>query len=122
VPIVLTTGRAGLEEFSDAAVAQADVQALGRKVCFTEDASLSIDAARVIITQAGGQTLMAAIDCARGSLHKPLTDSEIENKLRALCRYGRSGCEPEPLIDAVWGLDGVADVGVVMDLARGAAR
>jgi 2-methylcitrate dehydratase PrpD len=122
VPIALTTGRAGLEEFSDAAVAQTDVQALGRKVCFTDDASLSIDAARVIVTQTSGQTLTSAIDFARGSLSRPLTDIEIENKLRALCRYGRSGCEPEPLIDAVWGLDGVADVGVLMRLAEGAAR
>lgn len=122
VPIVLTTGRAGLEEFSDAAVAQPSVQALGRKVCFTDDASLSIDAARVIITQTGGRTLTAAIDFARGSLHKRLTDSEIEEKLRALCRYGRSGCEPEPLIDAVWGLDGVADVSLLMNLAQGGVR
>jgi 2-methylcitrate dehydratase PrpD len=122
VPITLTSGRAGLEEFSDAAVAQPAVQALGRKVCFTDDASLSIDAARVIITQADGQTLTSAIDFARGSLHKPLTDSEIENKLRALCRYGRSGCEPQPLIDAVWGLDGAADVSLLMGLARGGAR
>jgi 2-methylcitrate dehydratase PrpD len=119
VPIALTTGRAGLEEFSDAAVAQPSVQALGRKVYFTDDASLSIDAARVTVTQTDEQTLTAAIDFARGSLNKPLTDSEIEEKLRALCRYGRSGCEPEPLIDAVWGLDGVGDVSVLMDLAQG---
>jgi 2-methylcitrate dehydratase PrpD len=122
VPIALTTGRAGLEEFSDTAVARADVQALGRKVCFTDDASLSIDAARVIITQTSGETLTSEFDFARGSLHKPLTDSEIENKLRALCRYGRSGCAPEPLIDAVWGLDGTADVSVLMGLVRGVTR
>lgn len=119
IPVVLTTGRAGLEEFSDAAVAQPGVQALGRKVCFNDDASLSIDAARVTVTQAGGRTLSATIDVARGSLQKPLTDSAIENKLRALCRYGGSGCEPAPLIDAVWALDGAADASALMALARG---
>ncbi len=121
VPIALITGRAGLDEFSDAAVARADVQALGRKVCFTEDETFSIDAARVIITQTDGQTLTSVIDFARGSLKKPLTDGEIEQKLRALCRYGRSGCKPDALIDAVWGLDGAADVGLLVDLAQGVA-
>ena len=81
------------------------VQALGRKVCMSDDPSLSIDAARVVITQTGGKTLMAAIDFARGSLDKPLTDRELEVKLMALCRYGRSGCAAEPLIDAVWALE-----------------
>jgi 2-methylcitrate dehydratase PrpD len=122
VPIVLMTGRAGLEEFSDVAVSRHEVRALGQKVTFTDDPSLTIDAARVVITQHSGKTLTAAIDFARGSLEKPLTDGELENKLRDLCRYGRSGCAAEPLIDAVWALEQASDAGALMTLAQGAAH
>ena len=122
VPIALMTGRAGLEEFSDAAVSLPAAQALGRKVCMIDDPSLSIDAARVVITQTGGKTLMVAIDFARGSLDKPLTDRELEVKLQDLCRYGRSGCAAEPLIDAVWALERAHDAGALMVLAQGTAN
>ena len=75
-----------MEEFSDAAVSLPEAQALGRTVYMTDDPSLSIDAARVVIVQTDGKTLTAAIDFARGSLEKPPTDRELENKLRDLCR------------------------------------
>ncbi len=119
VPIVLKTGRAGLAEFSDHAVAQDDVQALGHKLCFSDDAALSIDAARVVITHHNGPTLTATISHARGCLAKPLTDRELEAKLRELCRHGRSGCAAEPLIDAIWSLEQASDAGALMHLAQG---
>lgn len=121
VPIALKTGRAGLTEFSDAAVAQLDVQALGNKVHFSDDASMSIDAARVVVTHINGHTLSSEVTHARGCLEKPLTDRELEEKLRDLCRYGRSGCAPEPLIDAIWALEQAQDAGALMHLAQGAS-
>ena len=111
-----------MEEFSDAAVSLPEAQALGRTVYMTDDPSLSIGAARVVIVQTDGKTLIAAIDFARGSLEKPPTDRELENKLRDLCRYGRSGCAAEPLIDAIWALDQAHVAGALMTLAQGTAN
>jgi 2-methylcitrate dehydratase PrpD len=116
VAIALSTGRAGLEEFSDAAVQRSDVQALGRRLSFVDDEHMSIDATRVVLKLRDGTILEQQIDFARGSLEKPLSDLELETKLRELCRYGRSGCDPSPLIDALWSLDQCTDVASVMDL------
>jgi MmgE/PrpD C-terminal domain len=74
VAIALTTGRAGLEEFSDIAVRRSDVQALGSKLSFVDDARLSIDATRVELKLHDGSILLQEIDFARGSLEKPLSD------------------------------------------------
>lgn len=53
----------------------------------------------------------------RGSLARPLSDDDLEDKLRELCRYGGSRCAPRPLIDAVWNLEDASDVGRIMALA-----
>lgn len=121
VAVALIRGKAGLEEFSDEAVRDPTIRALGSKVRFRDDDSFSVDAARVSLQLRNAPPIAVAVDVARGASRRPLTDSELEGKLRELCRYGRSGCDPEPLIDAVWKLDRLDDVGTVMKLAAGRA-
>ncbi len=117
VAVVLRRGRAGLAEFSDAAVGADDVRALGRRVRFVDDDGMSVDGARVRVGFADGTSIVETIDTARGSLACPMSDAELEQKLRDLCGYGRSGVDPAPLIDAIWTLDRCEDVGAVFDLA-----
>ncbi len=117
VGVVLTRLRAGLAEFSDAAVADTRVRALGAKLAFIDDAAMSVDAARVCVTFTDGSTLDAHINAARGSLGNPLSDAELETKLRTLCGYGRSGVDANRLIDAVWTLENSSDAGALMRLA-----
>ena len=104
VSVVLIRRRAGLPEFSDAAVADARVRALGAKVCFTDAAGMHVDTAKVTLTYSDGHTLSTHIAAARGSLQKPLTDIELEAKLLALCQYGQSGVNANALAASVWSL------------------
>ena len=122
VAVSLTRGKAGLAEFSDQAVADTSLRALGAKVAFVDDASFAVEAATVKLHLRGGQRLEVAIDIARGARGKPLSDQDIENKVRTLCEYGGSGCNPEPLIDAVWSMDRAADVGQLMQCVVGSAK
>ena len=57
------------------------------------------------------------IATARGSLANPLTDAELEAKLRTLCEYGQSGVDANRLIAAVWVLEHSLDAGEIMALA-----
>jgi 2-methylcitrate dehydratase PrpD len=109
VGVVLTRQRAGLPEFSDEAVADARTRALGSKLSFTGDASMSVDAARVRIAYRDGHVIDARIDAARGSLDSPLSDAQLEAKLRDLCRYGGSGVDGARLLAALWSLPGSGD-------------
>jgi 2-methylcitrate dehydratase PrpD len=111
-----------LAEFSDQAVAETSLRALGRKISFIDDASFAVEAATVKLHLQNGQTLEVAIDIARGARSKPLSDQDIEHKVRTLCEYGGSGCDPEPLIEAVWSIERLADVGIVMQHVVGQAR
>lgn len=117
VPIALLRRRAGLEEFSDQAVSDADVRALGRRIRFQDDEHMSIDAAVVTLRLRGMAPIEQRVDVARGALENPLTDVALEAKLRDLCRYGRSGCDADRIIDAVWHIDSTEDAGSVIRLA-----
>jgi 2-methylcitrate dehydratase PrpD len=117
IGVALTRRRAGLPEFSDAAVADAQVRALGAKLQFVNDAGMTVDAARLRVDFNDGSLLHVHVDAARGSLARPLSDRELEIKLRDLCAYGESHVDAEPLIRAVWALAQCADAGSIMHFA-----
>jgi hypothetical protein len=76
-----------------------------------------VESAHVRIFFTSRETLSRTIDVSLGSLGAPLSDQFLENKLRELVAYGRSGCEPQPLLDALWALDHSTDAGALMRLA-----
>ena len=51
---------------------------------------------------------------AKGSLADPLTDRDIEAKLREGARLGGTDWDTERVIDAVWNLDRLTDVSDLM--------
>jgi 2-methylcitrate dehydratase PrpD len=117
VAAVLIHGKAGVEQFEDARVASPDVLALRQKVSVRELPGTPVEAARVTITLADGRTVQSFVEAGRGTPKRPMSDADIEAKVRELSRYGRSGIDPSPLIDAVWSLDRNPDAGAVMRLA-----
>jgi hypothetical protein len=93
------------------------VLALRNKVTAENDASIPADAAVVSLRTTAGETLSAHIAHARGSLARPLSDGELEAKLRELANYGAPGVDAERLIEAVWTLDQTNTAGDVMKLS-----
>ena len=119
--VVLTRGRAGLHEFSDQCAADPGLRALGAKVCFIDDESYPVDAARVSVRLSGGRELSRMIEHARGGAERPLTDADLERKLKDLNEYGGTGCDADALIEAIWSLERADDAGALMALAAGGA-
>lgn len=119
VAVALTHGRAGLAEFSDACVGDAALGPLREKVSFVDDSSYSVESATVTVNLRGGKQVRTKIDHAVGSTSRPLSDSDLEQKLKDLIEYGESNCDPGALIDAIWSLDDADDAGSLMALAAG---
>jgi 2-methylcitrate dehydratase PrpD len=117
VPVSLLRGSAGLDAFSDAAVNDPQARALGSLLHFQDDEAYPIDSAKVVLRFRDRTTEQEHVQRARGSLQRPLTDDELETKLRDLCRYGRSGCDAGQLIEAVWTMDDCQDIGRLARLA-----
>jgi 2-methylcitrate dehydratase PrpD len=117
VAAALITGHAGLDEFTDARVRDPSVLALRSKVEVIRDPAFSTIAAAVDITTADGRTHKPTQSAARGSDVNPMSDADLEDKLRKVA----AGWEPRhnvaPLIDAIWALDNSADVSALALLA-----
>jgi 2-methylcitrate dehydratase PrpD len=110
----LLLGTAGVTEFADATVFRPDIVSLRQKVRAELDASLPDGAARVIIRLKSGDTLSEIVMDAKGSLADPLSDRDIEAKLRDCARLGRTDWDIDRIIDGVWRLDMLADVSSLM--------
>ena len=110
----LLLGTAGVTEFADATVFRPDIVSLRQKVEAELDAALPDGAARVIIRLTSGETLSEIVMEAKGSLADPLSDGDIEAKLRDCARLGRTDWDIDRIIDGVWHLDKLADVSTLM--------
>ena len=110
VATALVTGKAGLDQFSDACVGDPQVAALRRKVEVVRDPAFSTIAAAVEITTADGRTHAVSQKAARGSETNPMSDAGLEEKLRTAAAGWNSRHDIAPLIDAVWALEKSQDV------------
>jgi len=117
VAATLIHGVAGVAQFEDACVNSAEVLALRRKVHVAELPGTPVEAARVTIRLADGKVLSRLVEQGRGTPRRPMSDADIETKVRELARYGCPGLDPSPLIDAVWALERSSDAGAIMRLA-----
>lgn len=110
----LLLGSAGVREFADAIVFRPDIVSLRQKVRAELDASLPDGAARVIVQLASGETFEEIVMEATGSLADPLSDRDIEAKLRDCARLAGTDWDMDRIIDEVWRLDMLADVSPLM--------
>jgi 2-methylcitrate dehydratase PrpD len=112
--VALSTGAAGVEEFSQAVVVRADIVALRHKVRAALDPALPDSAAQVEIALKSGEKLSEIVTAAHGSLADPLSDADIEAKLRAGLRLGGADWDGQSVIDAIWRLDKLDDISSLM--------
>jgi 2-methylcitrate dehydratase PrpD len=113
----LVTGKAGVEQFSDACVNDPRVVALRGKVQVLHDESFATVASSVEITTADGQVHKLLQKAARGSDDNPMTDQGLEQKLRDAASDWDASHDVGPLIDAIWHLDKAADIAKLAALA-----
>jgi 2-methylcitrate dehydratase PrpD len=110
VAAALATGKAGLDQFTDACVRDRKVQALRGKVEVLRDSAFSTIAAAVEITTIDGTIHKLSQAAARGSDANPMSDADLEEKLRIAAAGWDRGYDAAPLIAAIWALDISADV------------
>jgi 2-methylcitrate dehydratase PrpD len=116
VAAALVTGKAGIDQFTDACVDDPAVQALRHKVSVEVDPAISTVAVAVDVT-AGGKTYNLAQAAARGSDQNPMSDKDLEDKLRTSATGWNSRHDIAPLIDAIWALEKNPDVSGLASLA-----
>jgi len=110
VAAALVTGKAGLDQFTDACVNDPAVMEMRGRIEVASDPAISTIAAEMDFFTADGKKHGVATQAARGSSSNPMKDEEIEDKLRAEAGRWQAGHDIQPLIDAVWSLEKSGDV------------
>jgi 2-methylcitrate dehydratase PrpD len=117
--VAFQCGAAGLREFSDAMVHDPAIVALRGRVTAALDPASPRGAATARVRTRDGRDLAATVLHPLGSEERPLSDADIEAKVRDLARHGGFGGAIDAVIAAVWAIDGAASVGTLMDAAGG---
>ena len=113
----LTFGRAAEEEFSDEVVNRPDMVALRRKVVATVDDSIDEASADVTAVLTDGRRIHVFVEHAIGSLHKPMSDAQLEAKFHGLSDPVLGAALTSRLIEACWKLGEAKDVRGLVALA-----
>jgi len=117
VAAALVTGKAGVAQFSQTCVNDPNVVALRGKVEVIRDESFPTVAAAVEIVTADGKTHKLNQRAARGSDANPMTDKDLEGKLRDAAAVATPRNDVVALIDAIWTLDESDDIARLVALA-----
>ncbi len=115
--VAIIHGAAGETEYSDAAVRDSQTVALRDRVEAIADASIHEAEAQVSIMLKNNQRLEKHVKHAIGSLERPMSDADLEEKFRGLADGVLSKAETDRLIDLCWKVEGLADASA---LARAA--
>jgi len=121
VAVALTHGKLTLDHFSSAHFNDARLQAIGAKIKFQDDPDMAVNASTVSVRFSGGAVETFRVQEARGSSANPLTDQDLENKLRDLGRFGAPTVDTTKLVDVIWSIDTMQDVGNLLKIATPAA-
>jgi len=107
-------GAIGVREFTDAVVADPAVTALRARVAVRAGADIGKDSARVGVTLKNGTRHQRHVAHAKGSIERPMTDAELEQKFEALAEWGHCNADPATLMSLLWSLDTVPDAAAVV--------
>jgi 2-methylcitrate dehydratase PrpD len=109
VAAALLFGAAGLAQYSDECIADPVVRALRPKVVFEEDPAVPVESATVILRLAEGPELSRHIRHGRGTPGRPMSDPELDDKVRELAVWGAPFVDADGLIAAVRGIEDETD-------------
>jgi 2-methylcitrate dehydratase PrpD len=116
VAVALLQGAAGLAQYEDRCVADPAVRALRAKVAVEEDESVPVEAALVTIRLTDGTSLAEHVRHGRGTPGRPMSEDELDAKVRELIAAGAPKIDASGLIAAIRAIPGEADAARIVRL------
>jgi len=110
----LTRGKAGLQEYTDDAVNDPKVRSVRERVTATADNSITEDQSHIEVETVDGRKLVRFVEQSLGNVHRPLSDSQLEDKLRDQSIPLLGEAQVEKLIALCWKIDQLEDVSEVI--------
>jgi 2-methylcitrate dehydratase PrpD len=119
--VAIIDGRAGENQYSDAAVRDAKTIRLRDSVDATVDGSIAADAVHITVTLTDGSKLEKFVEHAIGSKDRPMTNDDLAAKFTDLVEPILGGAQAAQLLQACWDMQGAPDLALIARLSRPAA-
>ena len=104
VAVALHFGKAGLKEFSDEIVSNKTIQEFYSKISFVDDSNIAVDGVKIQFT-CQDRVFEITVDHARGSVDRPLSDLDLEIKLRDQIKFHQLTINTDKFIDLIWSIE-----------------
>lgn len=118
VAVGLLFGRAGLAEFTDATATAPEVARLRGLITLDPDPGMARDAAVLRIETCSADPVEVRTEHTRGSIARPLTDDELQDKIQALVTPVLGDGAADRIRSAVDGLPGAPDLTGLLSALR----
>jgi 2-methylcitrate dehydratase PrpD len=118
IAVMIVRGRAGLEEFTEAAIRDTSVLDLARKIRYVLDPTIDYPrhfSGHVKVFMKDGKLLEENQPHPRGGFEDPLPPAEIEAKFRANARLALPLSQVEAVLDVVKRLDRLPSIGTLTE-------
>ena len=106
----LVRGKAGIQEYTDAAVNDPAVKRVRELATATGDPSITEDQAHIEVELADGTKLTRFVEKSLGNIHRPLTDAQLNDKFRDQAVLALPLEQVDALIAECWKIDHLPDV------------
>jgi 2-methylcitrate dehydratase PrpD len=115
--IGLVRGKAGVHEYTDAAVNDPDIKRVREAATAAADAGITEDQAHVEVELRDGRRLSVFVEQSLGNIKKPLSDRQLDAKFRDQAVGILPADEVERLIGLCWTIDELGDMNDVVQMA-----
>jgi 2-methylcitrate dehydratase PrpD len=113
----LVRGKAGIQEYTDAAVNDPAIRRVRELATAVGDPSITEDQANIEVDLAGGRKLTRFIEKSLGNIHRPLSDTQLNDKFRDQAVFALPLDQVELLIEQCWKIDRLNDVNKLIQAA-----
>jgi len=113
----LVRGKGGLREYTDDAVNDPQIKRVRESATAVGDPAITEDQAHIDVELNDGRRLTKFVEQSLGNIHRPLTDTQLEDKFRDQAVLVLQATDVDALIDMCWNIDALEDVGELVNLA-----
>jgi 2-methylcitrate dehydratase PrpD len=113
----LVRGKAGLDEYTDAAVNDPGITRVRERVTATGDPGLTEDQAHVEVELADGRRVSWSVEQSLGNIHRPLSDRQLDDKFRSSASRALPADAASVVLARCWRVAELDDVSVLVDAA-----
>jgi len=113
----LVRGKAGIGEYTDAAVNDPEIRRVRECASALGDASLTEDQAVIEVELVNGEKFTRFVAQSPGNIHRPLTDRQLEDKFLCQAVLALPPAQAERLLAQCWAIDRTEDVNRLIQAA-----